>query len=123
MENNKGFLLGKKKLILLIAISIISICSILLGVKYYLKINFTIPDDYIRKDESYDSYRDGSDTDYYIYDNKVIVDTVSYFPDGLYSYTKERTVTLYNNLNENEIKNYKNTIYNKKGKVLFHSRN
>ena len=35
MENNKGFLLGKKKLILLIAISIISICSILLGVKYY----------------------------------------------------------------------------------------
>ena len=123
MENNKGFLLGKKKLILLIAISIISICSILLGVKYYLKINFTIPDDYIRKDESYDSYRDGSDTDYYIYDNKVIVDTVSYFPDGLYSYTKERTVTLYNHLNENEIENYKNTIYNKKGKVLFHSRN
>ena len=123
MENNKGFLLGKKKLILLIAISIISICSILLGVKYYLKINFTIPDDYIRKDEDYNSYMDGSDSDYYIYDNKVIVDTVSYFPDGLYSYTKERTVTLYNNLNENEIKNYKNTIYTKQGKVLFHSRN
>ena len=123
MENNKGFLLGKKKLILLIAISIISICSILLGVKYYLKINFTIPDNYIRKDEDYNSYMDGSDSDYYIYDNKVIVDTVSYFPDGLYSYTKERTVTLYNHLNENEIKNYKNTIYNKKGKVLFHSRN
>ncbi len=123
MENNKGSSLGKKKLILLIAISIISICSILLGVKYYLKINFTIPDDYIRKDEDYNSYMDGSDADYYIYDNKVIVDTVSYFPDGLYSYTKERTVTLYNNLNENEIKNYKNTIYNKKGKVLFHSRN
>ena len=123
MENNKGFLLGKKKLILLIAISIISICSILLGVKYYLKINFTIPDNYIRKDEDYNSYMDGSDSDYYIYDNKVIVDTVSYFPDGLYSYTKERTVTLYNHLNENEIENYKNTIYNKKGKVLFHSRN
>ena len=123
MENNKGRSLGKKKLILLIAISIISICSILLGVKYYLKINFTIPDDYIRKDEDYNSYMDGSDADYYIYDNKVIVDTVSYFPDGLYSYTKERTVTLYNNLNENEIKNYKNTIYTKKGKVLFHSRN
>lgn len=123
MENNKGRSLGKKKLILLIAISIIIICSILVGVKYYLKINFTIPDDYIRKDEDYNSYMDGSDADYYIYDNKVIVDTVSYFPDGLYSYTKERTVTLYNNLNENEIKNYKNTIYNKKGKVLFHSRN
>ena len=123
MENNKGRSFSKKKLILLIAISIIIICSILVGVKYYLKINFKIPDDYIRKDESYDSYRDGSDIDYYIYDNKVIVDTVSYFPDGLYPYTKERTVTLYNHLNENEIKNYKNTIYNKKGKVLFHSCN
>lgn len=123
MENNKGVLLDKKKLILIIPISIIIICGILVGIKYYLKINFKIPDDYIRKDEDYNSYMDGSDSDYYIYDNKIIVDTVSYFPAGIYSYTKERTVILYNHLNEKEIKNYKNTIENKNGKVLFHSRN
>lgn len=111
-----------KKIVWIIISCIVIILSILIGILEYKKSYFKIPENYISKDEAHYSYIDGSDIDYYVYKDKIIVDEMSYFPADKYSYTSERTVTIYKNLNENEIKNYKNTIKNRKGKIIFHSR-
>lgn len=112
----------KKKIVVFSIISIIIILGISIVIKDYEKKNFKIPDGYIEYYESNKSYLDGPDIKFYIYTDKIIVDVMSYFPSDLYSYTKERTVTLYKDLNESEIKNYKNTIENKKGKIILNIR-
>lgn len=87
-----------------------------------VKSNFTIPSDYLKKIENHMSYVDGPDIDYYIYNDKIIIDRNSFYPLGQYSYNHEHTITVYENLeiNENNINNYKELIQDKKGKVVLH---
>ena len=63
--------------------------------------NYQIPSDYIKKFENHMSYIDAGDVDYYIYKDKIIVDTQNYYPVGApHSYSRE--VVEYNDLNNLE---------------------
>ena len=123
----------KNKKVLIIVGIIILIISILIYIfiststkndqNDVVKSNFTIPGDYLKKIENHMSHVDGPDIDYYIYNDKIIIDKNNYYPLGQYSYNHEHTITVYENLeinNENNINNYKELIQDKEGKVVLH---
>jgi len=116
--------------IILISFIIIFILTLLIYIIYnsnngkenVIESNFTIPGNYLHKYESHMQYVDGADVDYYIYSDKIIVDTRNSYPLGQYSYTYEHTIKLYDNLTIDEINSndYHKLIQNKKGKIVLH---
>lgn len=108
---------------IIIIIGIISI-AILCFVTYKLVVpkNFTIPQDYNLKLEKNESYIDGSDTIYYIYDNKIIAEIISYYPFGHSKGSKQHTIIIYKNINTsniNTINDIQNLIDGKNGRKVY----
>ncbi len=73
----------KNKKVLIIVGVIILVISILIYIfiststndkNDVVKSNFTIPSDYLKKFENHMSHVDGPDIDYYIYNDKIIID-------------------------------------------------
>jgi len=115
----------KKKIIILAVIVIIGICGFAIYKITAVK-NFTIPENYKLKLQDNKSYVDGPNITYYIYDNKIITENISYFPLGHPKGTKCHTIIVYNNVITNNIKEI-NDIYklieNKKGYQVYKSYN
>lgn len=101
---------------------IIFILSLLTYIIYNSNNNFTIPNNYLQKFELHMSHLDGADIDYYVYNDKIIVDSRNYYPVG-HSYTYEQTIELYSNLtiDETNLNDYLKLIQNKKGKIVSHT--
>ena len=101
-------------------ISIIILVIIGLGIGVYVFINSNnslIPDNYNLK--LIDDYKmvDGPSTTYYIYDNKIIVEKITYYPLGS-PYHKTRTIELFEKVNTSTIKNVQNIPNLENGKIL-----
>ena len=104
----------KKNIMILIILIIIVLCFIL----YKTFVPFKIPENYNLKFENNKSYIDGPDKTFYIYNNKIIVEEKSYFPDGYTKGTKNRNITVYKNIDTKNIKvidDVYNLIKNKEG--------
>ena len=110
----------KKKKVILIIFIIIVILGIIIY-KFLTPKNFTIPQDYNLKLTSNMSYVDEADTTYYIYDNKIIAESIIYYPVG-HKYSKTHTITMYNNIKTENIKNVDdvcNLLVKENGKKVY----
>ena len=110
----------KKKII--ITISVIMLLIILSFI--ILKLTYTIPEDYNLILTNNMSHVDGPDKTYYIYDDKIIVETKSYFPSGQYPFgiTQNHTIEIFNDenaVNINTLNGVYNLINNKDGKTVY----
>ena len=94
-------------------LAVILIVGILVFLIWTLKTSkkFEIPKNYNLKLEDNKSYLDGPDTAYYIYDNKIIVETKFYYPVGHPKGTTQHTITVYNDVNTNNVQEI-NDVYN-----------
>ena len=109
----------KRNTILLIALIIIAFISILL---ILTSRPFKIPENYNLKLQDNKSYLDGADKLYYIYDNKIIVETKSYFPSGNPKGTKHQSIVIYNNVTTENIKtinDINNLLKNENGEIAY----
>ena len=110
----------KKKII--ITISVIILLIILSFIIW--KLTYTIPEYYNLKLENNMSFVDGPDETYYIYDDKIIVETKSYFPDGQnpFGLNQNHTIEIFNDenaVNINTLNGIYNLINNKDGKIVY----
>ena len=108
-----------KKLI----VGIIIVLIIGVAVLVFLKTSnsFEISQDYIRKIESHYSYVDGPDIDYYIYDNKIVKETNSYYPVGS-KYNHTREIVVYEGIENAKdigtLSQVQNVLNGKSGKIV-----
>ena len=107
MENKKTIEI-RTSAVVIVCIMIVLLVAGVIGVTIYHQTtanSFIIPDNYILKYSKRFSAVDGSDDDYYIYNDKVIHEMKSYSP-----IKNSHKITIYENLdiNTNEIETYVN---------------
>lgn len=113
----------KKKLIILLIILLIAIIGVLIW-KITTSKNFSIPEDYNLKLQENNSNIDGEDIIYYVYNNKIIIEKISYYPLGHPKGTMHRVVTIYEDVITSDIKeinDIRSLINNKKGKEVYNA--
>ena len=99
----------KKSIIIMIIILLIIGVLIILTHK---NSKYIIQDNYIKKIEKHMSYLDGTDEDIYVYNDKIVVEKNSYYPNGQYSYSHCKIITIYKGINDPE------KIKEEKGKIV-----
>ena len=98
---------------------------IIIGLIISVELKKDNPRSFLDKVSSNQIYVDGADTTYYVYTDKIIVESIMYYPVGMPdSITYERTITSYNNLNISSCENcnrtidyYRSIISGKTGKI------
>lgn len=110
----------KPKVTKTIAVIIIAVMGIDLFFTFSPK-SFTIPENYIMKFEDNMAIVDGPDINFYLYQDKIIVESKSIYPVGT-PHNSDYTVTIYENLgdisNITNLTEVRNLIQNKNGKVV-----